>query len=509
MNHAQMAQLLDWLRDPRHYGISGGPVPLCMWSSPGVGKTSGVRAYCKAKERELGTDFPFLSYQPVHDHSGADLIGEKIVKTDGKTVSVRYVPPLWLPDPNRIETGLEPRAGVVFIDEPNRAAAAVRNGLMELYQEREIGKSGYKLPTDYSLVSAANYDFDGRNDVARLDDALLNRMVHVNLSFSAEGWLGYMADKGRPPQVLAFARNNVDRLPAEMPELPDEFHVPVTPRSFENLSCLYEPGMDRGLLRLIAQGLIGKELAADFLREVEESEAAEHFRGQLSAEHIMVGHWEGPLGADLAAGNGYHVQAVVEQLAHQLRGWKPTDEHTACLAAFLRACPQRIAAWLEADIKQHAPAWHGPVQGILQPVRQQEQEAARLARLAPRASRPRTESAASAPASTDADVHAPAPRLTAEHIARGSWEEPLAADLAAGHVESVHVAAHTLVAWLPQWEVAEHVVDNVARFLVRLPSEMASALAESIRERASAWFDPIGDAFAAHRAALAGEPVAA
>jgi hypothetical protein len=302
-----------------------------------------------------------------------------MVDTDRRTTE--YATPQWLPKTADILVGggMRKPNGILLVDEANRAPVSVLNGLLSLMQEDRIDKSGYRLPktsqdglgTDgrpvpmnWSMVLAGNFA-DGKNSVQSLDEAFSNRAVHAVLEFDAAGWGEWARGRGLERGVTSFALKNADTLlPERVTELPDWFEVPVTPRSFENLASLYVPGMDREMLRVIAQGTIGLKAADDFMEHIRNHEANAAGQasgvGQLTVENILTGDFAAPLAAELASGAGGEervAQTVLVMAEDGLAKNRPDARIAGHVAAFLRAVgPLLVHSSVEA-IHGAAPEW--------------------------------------------------------------------------------------------------------------------------------------------------------
>src|ERR1039458_10275810 len=97
--------VMDWVRG--HPLPEGRIIPVCLWGSSGIGKTTWVGSYCS--KRRLG----FRPYYPVHDTQGSDVVG--LARIDEQIDRTVYARPMWLPsedDPVIFE-----RDGLIFIDE--------------------------------------------------------------------------------------------------------------------------------------------------------------------------------------------------------------------------------------------------------------------------------------------------------------------------------------------------------------------------------------------------------
>lgn len=182
----------------------GGPgkyVPLCLWGHAGIGKTAGVNQAAdliKAKlTQELGREakvlvinFQLSCMQPF-DLGGYPYTEKMTLK--GRTVDVqRFAVPQWM-----VEGELGGYDAVVaFFDEINRARPEMHNTIMGILDGR--GVNGHKLPSNYFVIAAANpvTDDSAYGAVTEIaDQAILDRLVHVNVVPSQDEFLRFLKDK--------------------------------------------------------------------------------------------------------------------------------------------------------------------------------------------------------------------------------------------------------------------------------------------------------------------------
>jgi hypothetical protein len=241
-------EFFDWIR--AHRRPDGMAQPVVYWGAAGIGKTERVRAY--AQQRELA----FKEYLPAHDTTGENLSGIRIVE-NGRT---RRALPDWLPQESD-------GPSVLFIDEVNRAPQSVQDGLLELIGSGTLSAAGYRLPTDASIVAAAN-PADLEHAVHDIDNAMIDRFLHVAPGWDAAPWAAW-ADT--VPELHAsavdFALAN-PRLIA-MGEvgfpLALQSRIDATPRSLTNLGFLVTDEIPDRLLRLFALGLLGPAKYEDYI----------------------------------------------------------------------------------------------------------------------------------------------------------------------------------------------------------------------------------------------------
>lgn len=248
--------LFDWVREhPMH---DGRLVPTLIWGSKGIGKTQQIKAYCDKRNLEM------QSYHPAHDVNGQDILGE--TKLDPETGKLVFSLPEWLPT----ETAPGKDGGVWFIDEINRAQEAVLAGLMEPLGEGTISQSNWVLPDGWMIIAAANPTETGYM-VAEIDEALVDRTLHYSPGWEAPVWGHWASQAGINSDIINFAFQAREEIPASsslgQSQLPHEIEgkLTATPRSLTYFDALYDPGMDEALMKVVAQGLLGKSAGDKFV----------------------------------------------------------------------------------------------------------------------------------------------------------------------------------------------------------------------------------------------------
>src|SRR5262245_60548056 len=92
-------------------------VPVLLWSAPGTGKTSAIRALADAMEWPC--EVVIASIREPSDFAGLPVVAG----ADHAAASVHFAPPLWA---RRLA---EQRRGLLFLDEISTAPPAVQAAL--------------------------------------------------------------------------------------------------------------------------------------------------------------------------------------------------------------------------------------------------------------------------------------------------------------------------------------------------------------------------------------------
>jgi len=301
--------------------------------------TQQIKAYARSRDLELKV------YHPAHDVTGADIVGRAIVdKETGKTT---YAIPEFLP-----REGGAP--GIFFIDELNRAPELVLAGLMEILGEGTISQSGWKMPSNWLLVAAANPSELGYQ-VSELDEAMVDRVLHYAPGWDAPAWAKWAQKDGNlSSHVLEFALANKQLIITGEAQLPLEIEnkLRATPRSMEYFSALYESEMSEGMLEVIAGGILGRAAAEEFIRQ---------HRGEraLSFEYLLAGKYEPTLQGwiDGEANGDALISATTHLLVAGLVGRKVNEEAVRRLGYYLALIPREMRDEAWALTRRSAPDW--------------------------------------------------------------------------------------------------------------------------------------------------------
>ncbi|MEJ2855732.1 MULTISPECIES: ATP-binding protein [unclassified Saccharothrix] len=215
--------------------------PVFLWGSPGIGKSSLVRAFAESLGLECVT---MLGTQLAPE----DLIGVPEL-VDGRS---RFAPP---------EVIARDEPYCLFLDELNASSPEVQKAFYSLILDRRIGS--YELPAGSVVIGAGNRATD--NALARpMPSALVNRMVHLHLQASAKDWLEWAGGAGVHGWVLDYLTQRPDHLWSPPPKVEEPFS---TPRAWHMLSdALHSYGDDisEDLLGVLAFGTLTAAHASAF-----------------------------------------------------------------------------------------------------------------------------------------------------------------------------------------------------------------------------------------------------
>jgi len=222
-------------------------IPICIWGDHGIGKTQIVERY--AQERK----WPLVTIAPAQFEEMGDLLGMPV--QDG--AFTRLAPPSWVP----VQAG----PGIFLLDDFNRADARIIRGLMQLLQKGRL--KSWSLPPGWHIVLTANPD-RGDYSVTPLDEAVLTRMAHVELTFEIAAWIEWAIAARIDPRGIEFVRQAPERL------LESSVNGRTLEHFFRSAALISHWNTQDDLLRKLALGHLPAELAADFMQYVDLLDAA-------------------------------------------------------------------------------------------------------------------------------------------------------------------------------------------------------------------------------------------
>lgn len=149
---------------------------LYLTSQPGTGKSSILKHMAEV----LGWQYKDIRLAMIDPIS----VGQfpTLSEIDGIKV-MDFAVPKWAVEANKQPT-------LIHFEELNRAPDDVRKAAMQLFLERAIGDK-FKFNDNVYLVATGNLGKEDNTDVEEFDDALNNRLIHVNHNLTTEEWLNW------------------------------------------------------------------------------------------------------------------------------------------------------------------------------------------------------------------------------------------------------------------------------------------------------------------------------
>ena len=215
--------------------------PAFIWGGVGIGKSEIVHKVGESLGYEV-RDVRVALLDPV------DLRGVPSVE-NGTT---KWNTPIFLPTENDAKT-------LLFLDELPHGSPSVQNALFQLIKDRKLGE--YTLPESTVIVSAGNRIQD-RAGANRVNTALGDRFIHLNLDPCPEEWTEWAVESGRIiPEIIAYMRYRPENLFVFDPNA----QVNTTPRSWEYASRILATSPDKDIEQEILAGTVGEGVSAELI----------------------------------------------------------------------------------------------------------------------------------------------------------------------------------------------------------------------------------------------------
>jgi hypothetical protein len=244
-------------------------IPVFVWGSPGIGKSSIIKQIANEKELEF-VDLRLSLLDPT------DLKG--IPFFDQENNQAVWASPNFLP--NNPDS-----KGILFLDEINTAPPSVQASAYQLVLDRKVGD--YELPNGWSIVAAGNHESD-RGVVYRMPPPLANRFVHLSMEVSFEDWKGWAYSNGIDSSIIAFLHYDSTKL-FDFDPSKNQKSFP-TPRSWEYVHKILNSGIEPVFLIDIISGAVGNESAIAFMSFRKVMNRLPDIEKLLNNEEVEVEH---------------------------------------------------------------------------------------------------------------------------------------------------------------------------------------------------------------------------
>jgi hypothetical protein len=261
MKAKDLSKSLDTLIDSQ--------IPVFVWGSPGIGKSSIIKQIANEKELEF-VDLRLSLLDPT------DLKG--IPFFDQENNQAVWASPNFLP--NNPDS-----KGILFLDEINTAPPSVQASAYQLVLDRKVGD--YELPNGWSIVAAGNHESD-RGVVYRMPPPLANRFVHLSMEVSFEDWKNWAYGVGIDSSIIAFLHYDSTKL-FDFDPSKNQKSFP-TPRSWEYVHKILNSGIEPVLLMDIISGAVGNESATAFMSYRKVMNRLPDIEKLLNNEEVEVEH---------------------------------------------------------------------------------------------------------------------------------------------------------------------------------------------------------------------------
>ena len=242
--------------------------PVFIWGPVGAGKSDIVAGVAKELDLEL-RDVRLNLVDPV------DLKGFPVVRGTGKSQTMAFVPPDFLPTKGK---------GILFLDEMNSAPQSVQAAAYQLILNRKLGD--YELPDGWAVVAAGNRASD-RSVVNAQPAALANRFVHIDFEVDVDDWYAWATQNGVSDVTRAFIKFRSNLLHSFDPATnPRAF---PTPRSWVFVDDVLQSGLATDTEYELIKGTVGEGAAAEYIA------FAKMARDLPTAEEILANPTKAPV----------------------------------------------------------------------------------------------------------------------------------------------------------------------------------------------------------------------
>jgi hypothetical protein len=198
---------------------------LYITSAPGYAKSAIIRNIA----RKLGCQYFDIRLSMV-DETDVGLFPDiDKVEINGQTKKMlAHVAPKWAYMANEKPT-------IIHFEELNRSTLAVRNAALQMLLEREIG-TFFKFNDNVMMCSSGNLGEEDGTDVEEFDQALNNRLIHIEHQLPYPEWVENYADQNVCPVIVQFLKTHTEHYYKKPDQQNQRNKAYATPRSWTFLS---------------------------------------------------------------------------------------------------------------------------------------------------------------------------------------------------------------------------------------------------------------------------------
>ena len=225
---------------------------LLLLSSPGIGKSSIVYQLVQEMSEEKDEKIGMIEIRGASS-SPSELADIKYVKAE----EVHDAPQAWFPTDEKVEAGLCPRTGVIFVDEIGDSMMSVQSTLQRLGLDHKLGS--LKMAKSWYVCMASNRQKD-KAASGRLSTALINRCMVLTVEPDSDVLYEYFVEQGVSVPVTAYLRFRPDCLGDFDPGARNENPQFLSPRSLEAVDRVIKhmpANIEDGLKLEMISGTVG------------------------------------------------------------------------------------------------------------------------------------------------------------------------------------------------------------------------------------------------------------
>ena len=198
---------------------------LYITSAPGYAKSAIMRSIAY----KMGFQYFDIRLSMV-DETDVGLfptIGEIVINNE-KQKMLEHVAPKWAYISNGKQT-------IIHFEELNRSTLAVRNAALQMLLEREIG-GFFKFNDNVMMCASGNLGEEDGTDVEEFDQALNNRLIHIEHTLPYPEWVEQYANENVCPVIVQFLKTHTEHYYKKPDERNQKNKAYATPRSWTFLS---------------------------------------------------------------------------------------------------------------------------------------------------------------------------------------------------------------------------------------------------------------------------------
>jgi hypothetical protein len=194
---------------------------LYLKGKPGIGKS----AILKSIATKLNYKYIDLRLSMIDE---TDIGLYPYLQDIDNTKVIDFAIPKWAIEANKQPT-------IIHFEELNRASLQVRNAALQILLERQIGTT-FIFNDNVLMCSSGNLGDEDNTDVNEFDNALNNRLIHVNYDLTLKEWIDCFAKENIWGPIIKF----LEAKPQYFYHIDKEGEPFATPRSWTMLSKFIE-----------------------------------------------------------------------------------------------------------------------------------------------------------------------------------------------------------------------------------------------------------------------------
>jgi hypothetical protein len=213
-------------REKRYYKMMNAKSGvLYITSAPGYAKSAIMRSIAY----KMGFQYFDIRLSMVDETDvGLFPIVDEVELNGENKKMLAHVAPKWAYMANEKPT-------IIHFEELNRSTLAVRNAALQMLLEREIG-AFFKFNNNVMMCASGNLGEEDGTDVEEFDQALNNRLIHIEHTLPFPEWVEQYADENVCPVIVQFLKTHTEHYYKKPDEKNKKNKAYATPRSWTFLS---------------------------------------------------------------------------------------------------------------------------------------------------------------------------------------------------------------------------------------------------------------------------------